>query len=103
SVALAVGSTMLINMGRAKVAWVTVAPLCFLSVTTLTAGVMTIRDTFWPLTYSDVPATYVQGYIDSIAMSIMLACSVVIMFAAVRRWVLVLTGRMATSVELAQA
>ncbi len=103
SVALAVGSTMLINMGRAKVAWVTVAPLMFLSVTTLTAGVMTIRDTFWPLTASEVTATYVQGYIDTIAMTIMLICSVVIMFSAVRRWVLVLTGKLATTVELAQA
>ena len=41
SVALAVGSTMLINMGRARVAWVTIVPLCFLSVTTLTAGQFT--------------------------------------------------------------
>ena len=52
SVALAVGTTMLINMGRAKVAWVTMVPLAFLSVITLTAGYMSIRDNFWPLTKS---------------------------------------------------
>jgi carbon starvation protein len=101
SVALAVGSTMLINMGRAKVAWVTVMPLCFLTVITMTAGVMSIRDNFWPLT--KVPATAVQGYIDSIAMAIMLVCAVIIMVSAVRRWVMVLSGRIATTPELAGA
>jgi len=103
SVALAVGSTMLINMGRAKVAWVTIVPLAFLSVTTITAGVLSIRDNFWPLTASPVPATYVQGYVDSIAMAIMLVCAVIILASALRRWSLVLTGKVATTVELAQA
>ena len=49
SVALAVGTTLLINMGRAKYAWVTFVPLCFVAITTLTAGYMSIRDNFWPL------------------------------------------------------
>ena len=30
-VALAVGTTILINMGRAKYAWVTFVPLCFVA------------------------------------------------------------------------
>ncbi|MGE0449187.1 MAG: carbon starvation protein A [Vicinamibacterales bacterium] len=102
SVALAVGTTMLINMGRAKVAWVTLIPLAFLSVTTLTAGYLSIRDNFWPLTMSPVPAVYVQGYVDSIAMGIMLTCAVIIFAAAARRWMLVLTGKIETA-ELAEA
>jgi carbon starvation protein len=93
SVALAVGTTLLINNGRAKVAWVTIVPLAFLSVTTLTAGYMSIRDNFWPLTTSDVPATYIQGYVDSIAMAIMLVCAVIIFAASLRRWMLVLSGK----------
>jgi carbon starvation protein len=101
-VALAVGSSMIINLGRAKYAWVTIAPLVFLSVTTLTAGVLSIRDNFWPLTSSPGPATYIQGYVDSIAMAIMLVCSVIILGAALRRWMLVLSGKIAT-VELAEA
>ncbi len=103
SVALAVGTTMLINMGRARVAWVTVVPLAFLSVTTITAGVLSIRDNFWPLTKSPVVATYVQGYVDSITMAVLLVCAVIILTSAVRRWVLVLTGRVAISPELAEA
>jgi carbon starvation protein len=93
SVALAVGSTMLINMGRAKVAWVTILPLGFLAVVTLAGGWLSIRDIFWPLTASPVPSLYIQGYVDSIAMGIMLVCAVIIFTAAVRKWVLVLTGR----------
>ena len=39
SVALAVGTTIIINMGRAKYAWVTFLPLCFLAVSdACTAG-----------------------------------------------------------------
>jgi carbon starvation protein len=103
SVALAVGTTMLINMGRAKLALVTLLPLSFLSVTTLTAGYLSIRDNFWPLTKSPVPATYVQGYVDSIAMGIMLVCAVIIFAASIRRWVLVISGKIAQTPELAEA
>ena len=102
SVALAVGTTMLINSGRAKVAWVTLLPLAFLSVITLTAGYQSIRDNFWPLTNSPVPATYIQGYVDSIAMAIMLVCAVIIFGSALRRWMLVLTGKVPMA-ELAEA
>ena len=47
----------------------TMVPLAFLSVITLTAGYMSIRDIFWPLTKSPNVMTYTQGYVDSIAMA----------------------------------
>jgi carbon starvation protein len=92
-VALAVGTTILINMGRAKYAWVTVAPLCFVAVTTLTAGYMSIRDNFWPKAIGSNPALRVQGYVDSICTVIMMVCVVIILTSAVRRWLLVLSGK----------
>ncbi len=92
-VALAVGTTILINMGRARYAWVTVAPLCFVATTTLTAGYMSVRDNFWPKAISDNPALRVQGYVDSIFTVIMMVCVVIILASAVRRWLLVLTGK----------
>src|SRR5262245_4800503 len=44
SVALAVGTTIIINAGRAKYAWVTAVPMAFVSVSTLSAGYLSIRD-----------------------------------------------------------
>ena len=49
SVALAVGTTIIINSGKARYAWVTLLPLAFVAVTTLTAGVLSVRDNFWPM------------------------------------------------------
>src|SRR5213594_628786 len=65
-VALAVGTTILINIGRARYAWVTFVPLCFVSVTTLVAGYMSVRDNFWPKAVGANPAVHVQGYVDTI-------------------------------------
>ena len=102
AVALAVVTTILINIGRAKYAWVTFLPLAFLSITTLTAGFMSIRDNFWPLAVGPNPATHTQGYVLAISTGTMMVCCVIILAAAARRWVEVLSGRTAT-LELAEA
>src|SRR4029077_16318646 len=68
TIALAVGTTFLVNMGKARYAWITVVPMLFVGTTTLTAGVLSIKKIFWPLTFK--PATRVQGYLDSILMTI---------------------------------
>jgi carbon starvation protein len=102
AVALAVGTTVLINMGKTKVAWVTFLPLCFLSVTTMTAGYMSIRDNFWPLTSNPNIDMHVQGYVLSISTALMMVCCLIIMVSAARRWVQVLTGRV-PQLELAEA
>jgi carbon starvation protein len=93
AVALAVGTTIIINIGRAKHAWITFVPLCFVSTTTLTAGFMSVRDNFWPMAIGANPAVRVQGYVDSICTVIMMACVVIILTSAARRWLMVLTGR----------
>jgi carbon starvation protein len=93
AVALAIGTTILINIGRARYAWVTLAPLAFLAVTTLTAGFMSVRDNFWPLATGPDPARHVQGYLDSVLTAVMMICVVVILASAVRRWILVARGR----------
>src|SRR5207249_4309549 len=49
SVALAVGTTVLVNRGRARYAWATAVPLAFVGTTTLTAGFLSVRDNFLPL------------------------------------------------------
>jgi carbon starvation protein len=101
-VALSVATTIIINMGRAKYAWVTFVPMCFVSVTTLAAGYLSVRDNFWPMAVGPNPALHVPGYINSICTSIMMALCVVILVAAGRRCARVLTGR-APALELAEA
>jgi carbon starvation protein len=102
AVALAVGTTIIINMGRAKYAWVTFVPLVFVAVTTLSAGYLSVRDSFWPMAVGANEALHVQGYVNSICTVIMMVCSIIILLSAARRWVAVLSGQEPT-VELAEA
>jgi carbon starvation protein len=93
AIALAVGTTILINMGRAKYAWVTLMPLAFLATSTLTAGYMSVVNTYWPQAIGPNPALNVQGYVNSICTSILMVCTVIILVAAARRWLRVITGK----------
>jgi carbon starvation protein len=90
TIALAVTTTFLINMGKQKYAWITAAPMCFVGVTTLTAGVLSIKNIFWPLTSK--PGQVFTGYMDSVLMAIFIVGVIVVVFEAVRRWIKVLNG-----------
>jgi carbon starvation protein len=102
AVALAVGTAIILNIGRARYAWVTFVPLCFVTTTTLTAGYMSVRDNFWPMAVGDSPALQVQGYVNTVCTVIMMICVVIILAASARRWLRVLTGRV-PALELAEA
>jgi carbon starvation protein len=86
AIALAVSTTIIINMGKAKYAWVTMLPLSFLSVTTLTAGWLNVTTQFWPMAVGPKPELHVQGALQSGLTIIMMICVVVILAAAVRKW-----------------
>jgi len=83
TIALAVVTTFLINMGKAKYAWVTAVPMCFVGVTTLTAGVLSIKTIYWPLAHQ--PGKGFQGYLDSALMCIFIAGVIIVLFEAGRR------------------
>jgi carbon starvation protein len=85
AVALCVATTILINMGKAKYAWVTLLPLAFVSTTTLVAGFKSITDIFWPLTQK--PETATQGIINTSLTAIIMFAAVVIMIDSIRRWI----------------
>jgi carbon starvation protein len=95
SVALAVATTIIINMGRARYAWVTAMPLAFVSVTTLTAGVLSIRDNFWPMANAIDASRHFQGYLNVVLTIIMMVCVLVILTNALWRCAQVLRGRLA--------
>jgi carbon starvation protein len=84
AVALCVGTTIIINMGRARYSWVTILPLTFVSITTLVAGWKSITDNFWPL--SQQPETAAQGYINIALTAILMIAAVIVIADSVRRW-----------------
>ena len=92
SVALAVGTTVIINAGRARYAWVTLMPLAFVSITTLSAGALSVRDNFYPMAIGPDPLLHFQGYLNSIVTVVMMICVFVILASAIMRWVKVLNG-----------
>src|SRR5208283_3703970 len=83
TIALAVGTTFLVNMGKVKYAWVTAAPMCFVGVTTLTAGVLSIKNIYLPL--AQQPGKEFTGYLDVTLMSIFIVGVVLVLFEAGRR------------------
>ncbi len=93
SVALAVGTSVIINAGRGRYAWVTMLPLSFVAVSTLSAGVLSIRDNFYPMAIGADAARHLQGYVDSVLTVVMMVCVLVILASAVAAWIGVLSGR----------
>jgi carbon starvation protein len=101
--ALAIGTSVLINMGRARYVWCTLLPLAFMCVNTLTAGWMNLRVNYLrpqlaagagslleAFAKAPVPAR-MQCVITLIVMSLL----VVVMADSVSRWVEVWRGRRA--------
>jgi len=84
AVALCVATTIIINSGKAKYAWVTLLPLSFVATTTLVAGWESITDIFWPL--SQRPDTATRGYINTFLTAIIMVAAVIILVDSIRRW-----------------
>jgi len=85
AVALCVATTVIINMGKARYCWVTIAPLSFVATTTLVAGWESIRDIFWPQAQNPLTAT--QGYINTSLTVLIMTAAVIVLIDSVRRWI----------------
>jgi carbon starvation protein len=83
TIALAVTTVFLVNMGKARYAWVTAVPAVFVGITTVAAGILSIRDIFWPLTKS--AGTAFQGYLDAAMMAIFISGVILVAIDAIRR------------------
>ncbi len=90
TIALAVTTTFLVNMGKAKYALATALPMLFVGVTTLTAAVLSIKNIFWPLTHT--PGKEFQGYLDIALMLIFILGVIVVVAGATRRCIETLRG-----------
>src|SRR5688572_14778932 len=85
AVALCVATTVIINMGKARYAWVTLVPLSFVGSTTLVAGYQSIRDIFWPQAQN--PLTSTQGYINTFLTALIMTAAVIVLADSIRKWV----------------
>lgn len=91
TVALAVATTFLVNTGKARYAWVTALPMLFVSATTLSAGFLSIRDTYVPMTR--VASSAFRGWLQLGLTAVMMTAAVVIIADCARRAVATLRGR----------
>jgi carbon starvation protein len=118
AVALCVGTTVIIKMGRARYAWVTILPLAWLAAVTFTAGWQKIFSADPKLGFlshagvvsgalargalpagiqslTDARRIIVNDYIDAGVAAFFLVSVVVILFASAYEWFTVLSGRKA--------
>lgn len=84
TIALTIGTSYIINQGKIRYAWVTIAPLAFVGITTFVAGILNITGIYIPQMSSD--KMYLQGSIN-LAMTLVIMLSVVIILKdAVPNW-----------------
>jgi carbon starvation protein len=93
-IALAAATTMIVNAGRGRYAWVTLVPLVFVGSATQLAGYQLIADNFAPrLIRSGKPDLVFQGWLLSVLCATAMVAMLVIVAAAARRWVAAWRGR----------
>ncbi len=105
AIALTVGTTVIIKMKKARHAWVTLVPLVFLSVTTLTAGWQKVFAADPKLGFLSHAASLAgsanpdagrlafNDYLNAVLTLVFMAVVVLVILAAAREWYLVLGGK----------
>jgi len=110
AVALCVGTTILIKMGRARYAWVTTAPLLWLTAVTLTAGCEKVFAADPRLGFLAHARTVLPGApnaarlvlndrLDAALALVFMGVVLVVIVASAREWWLVLSRRKAAAVN----
>jgi carbon starvation protein len=91
AIALTVGTSFIINRGKARYAWVTIVPLIFITVTTLVAGMMNILNLFVPMVF--IAKTRVQGFINLLLTAVIMGSVIIVIADAVPKWIGVIRGK----------
>lgn len=91
TIALAVGTSFIVNRGRIRYAWITVLPMTFLGITTLTAAFLNIKNIYFPQLASK--ATLVPGIINLVLTGSIIICVIVILLNAIPQWVRALRAK----------
>jgi carbon starvation protein len=86
SAALCVGTTVILREAKDKrFAFVTLVPLCFVTTTTVAAGIQAIRTLYIPMMAA--PETQTIGRINTLVTGILLVCVALVIAGSVRRWI----------------
>jgi carbon starvation protein len=92
-IALCTATTMIVNAGRGRYAWVTLIPFVFVGTATQTAGFQLITNTFIPkMIQSGKPALVTQGWILSSLCALCMAAMFAILAESFPRWLRALRG-----------
>jgi carbon starvation protein len=84
TVALAIGTSFIINRGRVKYAWVTVIPMTFVGITTMTAAILNIKNIYVPQLMDQ--STLVPGLINLILTLSIFVSVIIIILNALPGW-----------------
>jgi len=86
AIALAVGTTIIINAGRVKYAWATAVPMAFVGTTTLVAGWESVTDIFWPMARGADASKHFQGYLNVTLTVLMMIFVLIILTDCLLKW-----------------
>ena len=84
TLALAIGTSFLINNGKRKYIWITVPPMTFVGITTITGGIMNMINIYIP--QMSGANTKIQGTISTLLTTLILICVLTIIFEATHKW-----------------
>jgi carbon starvation protein len=85
SIALAVGTSYIINRGKIKYALITIVPFIFIGFTTLYAGFANIITIYFPQALKS--ETRIQGIINLTLSGVIIFCACVVFYNAIPKWV----------------
>ncbi|MGV8092874.1 MAG: carbon starvation protein A [Mangrovibacterium sp.] len=91
TIALVVGTSYIINRGKIRYAWITILPMIFVGVTTLTAGWQNVMNIYLPQVFE--AGTRTQGIINTSLTIVIVICVFIILFDAVPKWIKVWQGK----------
>ena len=84
-----IGTTLIVRMGRARYAWVTLLPLSFVATTTVVAGIENVFDSYLPMA---AHGQLVVGYLNAALVVFMLLSLISIILLGARRCLETLNG-----------
>jgi carbon starvation protein len=85
TIALSIGTSFIINRGRIRYAWITILPMLFVGITTITAAILNIKNIYLPQASDSL--TSVPGLINLVLTVVILICVVIIFYNAVPGWI----------------